>query len=172
MASISPILSLHLVFSLLLFTHPVLSDHAPAHSPSLPPHPPADGISPPPATPSSAPSPAPSFSSPPAPPPSDLAPKPHSPAPTPDGADDKSPSPSPAPEADAGDINRETQPNAADLESKEKSSGGMSSGQKAGVAIGVIAGACIVGAGALVYRKRQQNIQRTQFGSAARREIL
>lgn len=48
----------------------------------------------------------------------------------------------------------------------------MSAGQKAGVAVGVIAGACIVGAGAFVYKKRQQNIQRAQFGYDARREIL
>ncbi|KAL1544141.1 proline-rich receptor-like protein kinase PERK10 [Salvia divinorum] len=162
MASISPIISIHLIFSLLLFTYPVLSDH----SPSQPPHPPADQISTPP---SSAPSPDPSLSSPPAPPTSDLDSQSPSPAPN---ADTKPPSPSLAPAADTGDIKRETQPNAADLDNKGDSSGGISSGQKVGVAVGVIAGACIVGAGVVVYKKRQQNIQRSQYGYAARREIL
>ncbi|KAG6384000.1 hypothetical protein SASPL_156202 [Salvia splendens] len=77
-----------------------------------------------------------------------------------------SPSPSPAPiaddsspaaEADAGDIKRESTPYAADLDSKEDSTGGMSGGQKAGVAVGVITGAFVVGAGVVVYKKRQHN---------------
>ncbi|KAL0284085.1 UNVERIFIED_CONTAM: hypothetical protein Sangu_2847800 [Sesamum angustifolium] len=118
------------------------------------------------------PPPLPSFSSPPAPPPPDLTPNSPSPAPSPqddNSAHKKSPSPAPA---SAGDITHENEPNAGDLETVEDSSGGMSTGQKAGVAIGVIAGACIVGAGAFVYKKRQQNIQRAQFGYDARREIL
>ncbi|KAL1558138.1 hydroxyproline-rich glycoprotein family protein [Salvia divinorum] len=164
-------ISLILVFSLLLLAYPVLSDHSAAHSPSLPPHPSSDEISPPPATPSSAPSPAHSLSSPPAPPPSDLDSQSPSPAPNADN-NSPSPSPSPAPEADAGDINRESKPNAADLDSKDESTGGMSGGQKAGVAVGVIAGAFIVGGGVVVYKKRQHNIQRSQYGYAARRELL
>ncbi|XP_047964817.1 lysine-rich arabinogalactan protein 19-like [Salvia hispanica] len=90
-----------------------------------------------------------SLSSPPAPPPPDLG----------------SPSPSPAPIADS-------KPYAADLDSKEDSTGGMSGGQKAGLAVGVITGAFVVGAGVVVYKKRQHNIQRSQYGYAARREIL
>ncbi|KAI3461437.1 hypothetical protein Pfo_018100 [Paulownia fortunei] len=181
MASISRTLSLALFFAFLFIAYPVLSADSPVTSPSLPPQPPADEISPSPAipssspspvTPSSAPSPAPSFSSPPAPPPSDLAPNSPSPTPSPqadDAAHKKSPSPAPAV---PGDISHENQPNAGDLETKQESSGGMNGGQKAGVAIGVIAGACIVGVGALVYKKRQQNIRRSQHGYAARREIL
>lgn len=156
MASISRFLSLPLFFSLLFIAHPVLSTTSPAPSPSLPP-------AEPPATP------APSFSSPPAPPPSDLAPKSHSPAPTPQADDNETPSPAPAV---PGDVNHVNQPNAGNITSEEKSSSGMSRGQKAGVAIGVVAGACVVGVGALVYKKRQQNIQRSQYGYAARREIL
>ncbi|KAG6433634.1 hypothetical protein SASPL_105249 [Salvia splendens] len=63
-------------------------------------------------------------------------------------------------------------PNAADLDSKEDSTGGMSVGQKAGVAAGVITGAFVVGAGVVVCKKRQQNIQWSQYGYAARREIM
>ncbi|PIN26719.1 hypothetical protein CDL12_00529 [Handroanthus impetiginosus] len=172
MASISRSLFLPLFFAFLLLGYPALAAHSPVSSPSLPSQSPADEISPSPSTPSSAPSPTPSFSSPPAPPPSDLAPNSPSPAPSPQGndtADKKSPAPAPAV---VGDISHENHPNAADLETKEKSSGGMNGGQKAGVAIGVIAGAFIVGAGALIYKKRQQNIQRSQYGYAARREIL
>nr|XP_009797238.1 PREDICTED: proline-rich receptor-like protein kinase PERK1 [Nicotiana sylvestris] len=52
----------------------------------------------------------------------------------------------------------------------ESSSGdGMNGGKKAGVAFGAIAAACVVGLGALVYKKRRQNIRRAQFGYAARR---
>lgn len=72
----------------------------------------------------------------------------------------------------AGDISQDNQTTAGDLKSEKESSDGMNGGQKAGVAVGVIAGACIVGAGALVYKKRQQNIRRAQYGNAARREIL
>lgn len=71
-----------------------------------------------------------------------------------------------------GDFRHEDQSNAGDLDAKGDSSGGMSGGKKAGVAIGVISAACIVGLGALVYKKRQQNIRRAQYGSAARREFL
>ncbi|KAG6432482.1 hypothetical protein SASPL_104059 [Salvia splendens] len=62
--------------------------------------------------------------------------------------------------------------NAADLDSKEDSTGGMSVGQKAGVAVGVITGAFVVGGDVVVYKKRQQNIQLLQYGYAARREII
>ncbi|GFP93764.1 hypothetical protein PHJA_001520800, partial [Phtheirospermum japonicum] len=133
---------------------------------------PADEISPSPATASPAPYPAPSISSPPAPPPSDLAPKSLSPIPSPhEGAAAFVKSPSPAPSV-PGDVSHENEPNAADLGTNEESSSGMNGGHKAAVAIGVIAGACVVGAGALVYKKRQQNIWRSQYGNAARREIL
>ncbi|KAL3629530.1 hypothetical protein CASFOL_026752 [Castilleja foliolosa] len=177
MASISPTLSIPIFVAFLFLSRPALSSDSPANPPSLPPQSPADEISPSPSTFSPTPSPSLSISSPPAPPPSDLTPKSPSPAPSPHeggaAASKESPSlsPSPAP-AVAGDISHENEPNAADLGTKEESSGGMKSGHKAAVAIGVIAGACLVGAGALVYKKRQQNIQRSQYGIAARREIL
>ncbi|XP_063942968.1 proline-rich receptor-like protein kinase PERK1 [Daucus carota subsp. sativus] len=42
-------------------------------------------------------------------------------------------------------------------------SNGMKGGQKAGLAIGVIAGAALVGFGGMVYAKRRQNIRRSRF---------
>nr|XP_027070345.1 pectinesterase inhibitor 10-like [Coffea arabica] len=114
-------------------------------------------------------SPSPSVNSPPAPPP-DLAPESSpSPALTPANSTEplkKSPAPSPS---EAGDV---SQADSSDIEAEGESSEGMSRGKKAGIAIGVVAGVCIVGIGALVYKKRQQNIQRAQFGYAARRELL
>ncbi|XP_071933201.1 uncharacterized protein [Coffea arabica] len=115
------------------------------------------------------PSPSPSVNSPPAPPPN-LAPESSpSPAPTPANSTEplkKSPAPSPS---EAGDVSHA---DSSDIEAEDESSEGMSRGKKAGIAIGVVAGVCIVGIGALVYKKRQQNIQRAQFGYAARRELL
>ncbi|KAK6144397.1 hypothetical protein DH2020_021217 [Rehmannia glutinosa] len=172
MASISPTLALAFLFTSICFAYPALSADPPANSLLfLPNYPPPTKFRrlPPPLIRTF---PGPSFSSPPAPPPSDLAPNSPSPVPSPqDGGPVYKNSPSPAP-AVAGGISHENQPNAADLESTKGSSGGMNGGQKAGVAIGVIAGACVVGAGVLVYKKRQQNIQRSQYGYAARREIL
>ncbi|KAL0369669.1 UNVERIFIED_CONTAM: hypothetical protein Sangu_0285000 [Sesamum angustifolium] len=140
----------------------------PLPSPELP----SGDISQPPASPS--PSPALPVS-PPAPPPSDLAPDSPSPVPFPGEDDDdvpyeqiKTPTQAPSP-AVVGDVRHEDQSNAGDL---DDSSGGMSGGKKAGVAIGVISAACVVGLGALVYKKRQQNIRRAQYGYAARREFL
>lgn len=57
-------------------------------------------------------------------------------------------------------------------ERAKTSSGGMSSGKKAGIAVGVIVGAGVVVLGAFVYKKRRQNIERSQYGYAARRELL
>lgn len=48
----------------------------------------------------------------------------------------------------------------------------MTKGQKAGAALGTIAAVCIVALAAILYRKRQQNIQRSQYGYAARSEML
>ncbi|GFZ14775.1 uncharacterized protein LOC130764062 [Actinidia eriantha] len=53
-----------------------------------------------------------------------------------------------------------------------KGSKGMSGGQKAGIAIGVLAAAGVVGLGGMVYKKRRANIRRARFGSAARRTSL
>ncbi|XP_057954983.1 alpha carbonic anhydrase 8-like [Malania oleifera] len=125
------------------------------------PLPPSPGVSPPAKSPAS-PSPLPEFSSPPAPSKPDLPPV-ASPTPSP------TPAPAPAP-AKESEINHASN----DLKGDEstESYSGLSGGQKAGIAIGALAGACLVGMGALVYKKRQQNIRRTQYGYAARREIL
>ncbi|XP_051120690.1 anther-specific proline-rich protein APG [Andrographis paniculata] len=174
MAAVSGALLLPTLFALVFFTDAVLSDHSPSHPPSLPPQPPADQKPPSPTSPAPAPAPAPVpapspgglFSSPPAPPAPDLSP-------TPETAPTAPPTPVPAP-ADAGEVRHENQSSSAgDLKTEGgSSSGGMSSGQKAGVAIGIIGGACVVGVGAFVYTKRRQNIQRAQYGYAARRELL
>ncbi|KAK1429135.1 hypothetical protein QVD17_11338 [Tagetes erecta] len=142
----------------LLFTLTISSDPA-TLSPAPPPLLGSDDSPP-------LPSPSPSTASPPSPPPaSDLPPAPASlPSDLP-----KTPSISPAPEtADAGDLST----NVKSEEPSNSSSGGMSAGKKAGIAIGVIAAACVIGFGGLLYKKRQQNIRRAEFSSAARTEFL
>jgi len=53
-------------------------------------------------------------------------------------------------------------------EQEESSTGrGMSGGQKAGIVLGVLIGACVVGFAGFVYKKRQQNVRRSQYGYAA-----
>ncbi|XP_075500568.1 uncharacterized protein LOC142539177 [Primulina tabacum] len=147
----------------LLLVHP-FSAAAPEYSPSPSPSPrsPAGVLSPPPGTPS--PSPANSHYSPPAPPPQGPSP---TPAPSPAAVEQKSP---PLVPVGNGGVNHENQKNAD--ESDDGSSGGMSGGKKAGIAIGVIGAASIVGIGAFVYKKRQQNLRRSEYGYAARREFL
>ncbi|KAE8680505.1 Disulfide isomerase L-2 isoform 1 [Hibiscus syriacus] len=97
--------------------------------------------------------------SPPAPFASDLAPG-NSPA------SSLAPSPNDASDINNGDINAEGS------EEKAGGDGGMSGGKKAGVVIAVVGAACLVGLGGLVYKKRQDNIRRAQYGYAARSEIL
>ncbi|XP_022846410.1 proline-rich receptor-like protein kinase PERK12 [Olea europaea var. sylvestris] len=168
MASINThiqILTLVLFFTFVFCINKVFSADPPENSASSSQHPPADALSPPPdlspATPLQSPSPAPSasLSPPPGPPPSGLSPA-LSPTLTNSSAPHKSPTPAPAPSV-AGDA----EVNASNVESEpDSSSGGLNSGQKAGVAVAVVASACIVGVGALVYKKRQQNVRRSQYG--------
>ncbi|PPD86826.1 hypothetical protein GOBAR_DD16223 [Gossypium barbadense] len=85
---------------------------------------------------------------------------------------ESSPSSSPAPSpGDASDINH-SNINAKESENKTGGGGGLNGGKKAGIVVGVVAAACLVGFGGLVYKKRQDNIRRSQYGYAARREIL
>ncbi|XP_051134441.1 uncharacterized protein LOC127253740 [Andrographis paniculata] len=163
---------IHISFALvtaisLLFTHSAFSLHSPEYSPSSSPSPAPALFSP------EAPSPSPQIESPPAPAPapapSDPSLNSSSPAPSPEGGEEEdSRSPAPAPVV-AGDVRHES--GAADLTADE-SSGGMNGGKKAGVAIGVIAAAGVLMLGAMVYRKRQRNIRRSQYGYSARREDL
>ncbi|XWS74273.1 hypothetical protein CRYUN_Cryun02cG0200800 [Craigia yunnanensis] len=95
-----------------------------------------------------------------APSPSDLAHGKSSPA--------SSPAPSPD---DASDINHGNI-NAEGSEQNTGGNGGMSGGKKAVIVVAVVAAACLVGFGGLVYKKRQDNIRRSQYGYAARGEIL
>ncbi|KAL2488796.1 classical arabinogalactan protein 1-like [Forsythia ovata] len=154
------ILSLTLLFTVIFMVQPVVSVDPPEYSPSPSPQPP-DELSPSPASPSISHSV--QDSSPPAPPPSDSSPA-LSPA-----SPDKSPSPSPTPAPEiAKDVNHANQAHFDNLES----SGGMKNGHKAGIALGVVAFACVFGIGAIVYKKRQQNIRRSEYGYDARREFL
>ncbi|OAY51628.1 classical arabinogalactan protein 10 [Manihot esculenta] len=105
--------------------------------------------------------------SPPAPPPSDLLGPGASP--TPAHSPEKSGVPAPAP-VEPSDINHTGNVEASGDQSKGSS--GMSGGKKAGIAIGVILGAGVVVVGGLLYKKRQQNIRRSQYGYAARGELL
>ncbi|XWS71810.1 hypothetical protein CRYUN_Cryun03dG0170100 [Craigia yunnanensis] len=95
-----------------------------------------------------------------APSPSDLAQGKSSPA--------SSPAPSPD---DASDMNH-SNINADESEEKTGGGGGISGGKKAGIAVAVVAAVCLVGFGGLVYKKRQDNIRRSQYGYAVRRELL
>ncbi|KAE8711495.1 Disulfide isomerase L-2 isoform 1 [Hibiscus syriacus] len=116
-------------------------------------------------TPDSPPAISPAFdSSPPAPSPSDLeqgvsALPPRSPAPSPDEASDINHSNI---NADVGEENT----------GGGGGGGGMSGGKKAGIVVAVVVAACLVGVGGLVYKKRQDNIRRSQYGYAARAELL
>ncbi|XP_042512385.1 vegetative cell wall protein gp1-like [Macadamia integrifolia] len=171
--------SLLFVMLLLLLAdlHFVVSADPPQISPS--PAPESGGSnspspSPSPSPKSGAPAPGPSsdFYSPPPPPQSDLAPTP-SPAPAP--APSPVTSPSPSPSDDASDINHGSKGTAGeDTADSEGSSSdeGLKGGQKAGIAIGVIASACIFVLFGVIYKKRQDNIRRSQYSYTARRELL
>ncbi|CAJ2654412.1 hypothetical protein L195_g035588 [Trifolium pratense] len=121
---------------------------------------------------SSSPSPTPApnsspISSPPAPTPTP-ANSPHSdspPAPSPEN------SPSPSPSPDEADDTGVSHTGIGDVD-KKSSGGGTSAGKKAGIALGVIAAVGVVAVGAMVYKKRRQNIQRSEYGYTARRELL
>ncbi|VFQ96598.1 unnamed protein product [Cuscuta campestris] len=103
-----------------------------------------------------------------------------SPSPSPSDAADRAPpappplkfdvsaSPALAPDPDAvNDVSH------ADVEEASGTTGGgMSRGRKAGIAVGVIAGACVVGIGAVVYKKRQRNILRSRYGYGGEREMV
>ena len=165
-------LALLLAFSLVGFS---MSEHSPEASPS--PLPELGADSPPPLAPAShvaSPANSPSTSSPPAPPPSDLSPG-SSQAPSQSPSTPKSTPPSPAPVpapaasalSDVGHVSAD-----GDGHEGEGSSEGMSGAKKGGIAIGVILAAGLVVVGGFVYKKRRDNIRRSQYGYAARREIL
>ncbi|KAE8038848.1 hypothetical protein FH972_011320 [Carpinus fangiana] len=160
-------LALLLAFSLVAFS---VSEHSPEASPS--PSPELGADSPPPLAPAphvDSPANSPSTSSPPAPPPSDLSPgSSQTPSESP-SATPPSPAPVPSPSAlsDVGRVSAD-----GDGHEGEGSSEGMSRAKKGGIAIGVILAAGLVVVGGFVYKKRRDNIRRSQYGYAARREIL
>ncbi|KAJ6408764.1 hypothetical protein OIU84_008458 [Salix udensis] len=134
---------------------------APANSPLLSPplpSPSADTGSPSDSPLASPPAPSPSDSplvSPPAPPPSDLVPSGSAPA---------------SALTEGSELNHSNNVDAGSGDEGE--SKGMGGGKKAGIVVGVIVAACMVGLGGMVYKKRQNNIRRSDYGYAARREIL
>nr|XP_043611882.1 proline-rich receptor-like protein kinase PERK1 [Erigeron canadensis] len=72
--------------------------------------------------------------------------------------------PGPTEASDVGDMKSE--------ERKESPDKGMSGGKKVGVAFGLIAAACFVGFGGVLYRKRQDNIRRARYSQSARLEFF
>ncbi|PON76814.1 hypothetical protein PanWU01x14_031340 [Parasponia andersonii] len=114
-------------------------------------------------------------SSPPAPPPEIRAPasapgsSPASSPSPPVDSDEESPVPAPSP-SQISDISHKDTNDRGEPEEEEES--GMNGGKKAGIAVGVIAAASLVGLGGFIYKKRQDNIRRSQYGYAARREML
>lgn len=166
------------VLFLSLHTHSVLSSSdPPASSPTAATahgsHSPSPAISLPPSNPPESPSPASGISSPPSPPP------PQSPSPSPSQSQSQSPesddnpskSPSPSPTRSAA---ADESPEVANIHEQKESStgGGISGGKKAGVVLGVLVGACVVGFAGFVYKKRQENIRRSQYGYAARSNMI
>ncbi|XP_010934350.3 uncharacterized protein [Elaeis guineensis] len=88
--------------------------------------------------------------------------------PAPPVAPASSPSPTPSP---ANGVVRNGEKSDEHAEVGESSSG-MSGGKKAAIAVGVLSAAAVVGLGALVYKKRRDNIRRSRYGYATRREML
>ncbi|CAJ1955967.1 unnamed protein product [Sphenostylis stenocarpa] len=117
------------------------------------------------AAPSPSPSPSPSVHAPnPAPARSPLGSSP--PSPSPDSSPAHSPGNSPAPspmEISHADENDRIE---------NSSRGGLSGSKKAGLAIGVIVAASVIILAGMVYKKRKQNIRRSQYAYAVRREFL
>ncbi|KAD3337186.1 hypothetical protein E3N88_32706 [Mikania micrantha] len=136
-------------------TDPAESSPSPSPSPSPPPQSGSDGSI---LDPSSYPPPP--IASPPAPPPSDLS---HS------TSSDGSLPPASAPTAiQASDVSA----GAKSEEPKESSSDGMSGGKKVGIAFGLIAAACAVIVGGVLYRKRRQNLRRAKYNYISRADLL
>ncbi|XP_020592367.1 proline-rich receptor-like protein kinase PERK2 [Phalaenopsis equestris] len=177
MASIPAKIPTFLLSLLLLFPHRSIADH---QSPELSPAPapfPGDLASGP-FKALSLPSP-PSSSSPLSDPSPDLAPhySPSSPFsasfPTPAAEPDSSTFSTPPFDLIDGEDQSDLQSRASENEySSGDGSGGMTGGKKASVVIASVAGVAVVGMGALVYKKRRDNIRRARYGYATRRDLL
>ncbi|KAJ7975073.1 WPP domain-associated protein [Quillaja saponaria] len=146
----APALQEYFEFTNSLDPQPPLNGPAPSPNPDNSPSAPPSNTSPP--SGSSPPAPSPPPESPPGPPPPESPPGPP-PSESPPGPP---PPPFSAPPPPAG----------------RKSSSGLSGGQKAGIVLGVLAGAALIGLSGSVYLKRQKNIRRRNYGFAARRAIL
>ncbi|KAI8573672.1 hypothetical protein RHMOL_Rhmol01G0295300 [Rhododendron molle] len=145
-----------------------LSSDPPLTAPSPAPEHGGDSLSPPSPSPefNSPPAPSPEFNSPPPPPPYDLSEFPA------DSPSTGSPSPSPSAESPSPAYKGEMSADAEEEKEKGEGSVGMKGGKKAGIVFGVVAAACVVGFGGVVYKKRQRNIKRAQYGYAARSDFL
>jgi hypothetical protein len=156
-------LALLLAFSLLGFSVP---QQSPDTSPSPVPELGADSSPPQPLVPVASPASPPSTSSPPALTPADLAPG-SPPTLSPSPSTSTHPGPAPSAVSDLGHVSAQ-----GGVHEGNGSSEGMNGAKKGGIAIGVILAAGLVVVGGFVYKKRRDNIRRSQYGYAARREIL
>ncbi|KAL5724347.1 hypothetical protein ACHQM5_007619 [Ranunculus cassubicifolius] len=154
-------------FSVLLTN--LVCESAPAPSPT-PPEAPTPSPTPPEA-------PTPSPTPPQAPAPSPTPPRGPAPSPTPPQGPAPSPTPPKGPPSapPSGEAPRSPTPplspgNNASGAGTQKN--GLSGGQKAGIAFAVIIGAGLTAGAGLVYKKRRNNIRRSQLGNAARRMEL
>lgn len=139
----------------------------PPESHSSPSPPEADSLPPP----ASSPRPEPLPDSPPPPPPQPSTGSPPVPAPSSDENSHKdsepeteyfpSPRPSPAPEERKPDDMKASED--GDEFEKEEDSGGLSGLEKAGIAIGAIFGVGVIVMGAIVYKKRRDNLTRARY---------
>ncbi|XP_018856600.1 vegetative cell wall protein gp1-like [Juglans regia] len=98
-------------------------------------------------------------------------PSPVDPAPASSPTPSQSKSPAPTPSPSNADVLDHVEAATGEDEAKD-SSGGTSSGKKAGIIVGVVVAAGVVVLAGFVYKKRRDNIRRSQYGYAARREIL
>ncbi|WVY99350.1 hypothetical protein V8G54_025420 [Vigna mungo] len=107
----------------------------------------------------------------PSPSPSVHAPKP-SPASSPLGSPSPSRSPGSSPAPSPGSSQVDNIHADEDERAENSSRGGLSWSKKAGLGIGVIVAASVIVLAGMVYKKRKQNIRRSRYAYAVRREFL
>ncbi|CAN6479330.1 unnamed protein product [Victoria cruziana] len=158
------------LLSLLYFAILLISEArtGPEASPAPAPHSGADGPSHffPQATPPSMPAPASSPS-----PDSDSA-NPSSPPSPPPPEDSPSSSSSPSPSHPSLNEEETAVSSGSGVPEKTSSTGGGKPGRVAGTIVGVVIGAAVVTVAFIIYKKRRDNIRRSQYGFGARREML
>lgn len=159
------------LLSLLYFAILLISEArtGPEASPAPAPHSGADGPSHffPQATPPSMPAPASSPS-----PDSDSANPSSPPSPPPPEDSPSSSSSSPSPSHPSLNEEETAVSSGSGVPEKTSSTGGGKPGRVAGTIVGVVIGAAVVTVAFIIYKKRRDNIRRSQYGFGARREML